>query len=170
MIRGSIVARKIDLEEKRVYVPTPMIQEPYFSLPVVVAPIEQETAVPTPAVSLPDIAVQETAVPPPVVGSPSLALNGNEDPVPQDQIEPVAMDEGEQQQPPVQEIPVAVAPRRSQRTRKPAISKDYEVYHSEEIQNEGDPTSFEEAMKSANSSKWFAAMEDEMSSTNTNKV
>jgi len=53
---------------------------------VVVAPIEQETAVPTPAVSLPDVAVQETAVPPPVVGSPSLALNGNEDPVPQDQV------------------------------------------------------------------------------------
>jgi len=64
-----MVARKIDLEEKRVYVPTPMIQEPYFSLPVVVAPIEQETA-----------------VPPLVVGSPSLALNGNEDPVPQDQV------------------------------------------------------------------------------------
>ena len=40
MIRGSMVARKIDLEEKRVYVPTSMIQEPYFSLPVVVAPIE----------------------------------------------------------------------------------------------------------------------------------
>ena len=65
---------------------------------------------------------------------------------------------GEQQQPPVQEIPIAMAPRRSQRTRKPAISKDYEVYHSEEIQNEGDPTSFEEAIKNANSSKWFAAM------------
>ena len=75
-----MVARKIDLEEKRVYVPAPMTQEPYFSLPVVVAPIEQETAVPTP-----------------VVGFPDMAANGNEDPVPQDQIEPVAMDEGEQQ-------------------------------------------------------------------------
>ena len=39
MIRGSMVARKIDLEEKRVFVPTPMTQEPYFSLPIVVAPI-----------------------------------------------------------------------------------------------------------------------------------
>jgi len=39
MIRGSMVARKIDLEEKRVFVPTPMTQEPYFSLPVIVAPI-----------------------------------------------------------------------------------------------------------------------------------
>jgi len=72
-----MVARKNDLEEERVFVPTPMSQDPYFSLPVVAAPIEQETAVPTP-----------------VVSSPDLATNGNEDPVPQDQIEPVAMDEG----------------------------------------------------------------------------
>ena len=42
MIRGSMVARKIDLEEKQVFVPTQMAQEPYFSLPVVAAPIEQE--------------------------------------------------------------------------------------------------------------------------------
>ena len=75
-----MVARKIDLEEKRVFIPTPMSKEPYFSLPVVAAPIEQETAVPTPVVSSPDV-----------------ATNGNEDPVPQDQIEPVPMDEGEQQ-------------------------------------------------------------------------
>jgi hypothetical protein len=39
MIRGSMAARKIDLEEKRVFVPTPMTQEPYFSLHVVAAPI-----------------------------------------------------------------------------------------------------------------------------------
>ena len=153
MIRGSMVARKIDLEEKRVFVPTPMSQEPYFSLLVVAAPIEKETTVPTPIVSSPDVAANE-----------------NENPVPHDQIEPVAMDEGEQQQPPVQEIPVAVAPHRPQRIRKPTISDDYKVYNSEEIQNEGDPTSFEKAMKSANSSKWLAAMEDEMRSMSTNKV
>ena len=101
MIRGSMVARKIDLEEKRVFVPTLMTQEPYFSLPVVAAPIEQETAVPTPVVSPPDVAVQETVVPPPVVGPPNVAANRNEGPVPQDQRESVAMDEGEQQQPPM---------------------------------------------------------------------
>jgi hypothetical protein len=39
MIRASMVARKIDLEEKRLFFPTPMTQEPYFSLHVVVAPI-----------------------------------------------------------------------------------------------------------------------------------
>ena len=98
IIRGSMVARKIDLEEKRVFVPTPMTQKPYFSLPMVAAPIEQETTVPTP-----------------VVSSPDMVANGNEDPVPQDQIEPVVMDEGEQQQPPMQEIPIAVAPSMPQR-------------------------------------------------------
>jgi len=130
-----------------------MTQEPYFSLPVVAAPIEQETAVPTPVVSSPDVAENE-----------------NEEPVPHDQIEPAAMDEGESQQPPVQEIPVPVAQGRPQRIRKPVISDDYEVYNSKEIQNEGNPTSFEKTMKSANSSKWFAAMEDEMKSMSTNKV
>jgi len=148
-----MITRKIDLEEKRVFVPTLMTQEPYFSLPVVAAPIEQKTAVPTSVVSSPDVAANE-----------------NEDPVPHDQIVPVAKDEGEQQQPPVQEIPVAVAPHRPQRIRKSTISDDYEVYNSEEIQNEGDPTSFEKAMKSANSSKWLAVMEDEMRSMSTNKV
>ena len=78
MIRGSMAARKIDLEEKRVFVPTPMTQEPYFSLHVVATLIEQETAVPIPVVSSPDVAENE-----------------NKEPVPHDQIEPAAMDEGE---------------------------------------------------------------------------
>jgi hypothetical protein len=58
----------------------------------------------------------------------------------------------------------------SQRVRKPAVSEDYEVYVSEEIQMEGDPTSVEEAMRSALSSKWLEAMQDEMKSISTNKV
>jgi len=32
MIRGSMVAREINLEEKRMYAPTPMVQEPFFEL------------------------------------------------------------------------------------------------------------------------------------------
>ena len=153
MIRGSMGTRKIDLEEKRVFVPTPMTRESYFSLPMVAVPTEQETAVPIPVISSPDV-----------------ARNANEGPIPQNPIEPAATNEGEQQQPPGPEIPVAVAPQRPQRTRRSATSDDYEVYNSEEIQIEGDPTSFEEAMKSTNSSKWFAAMEDEMKSMSTNKV
>ena len=39
MIRGSMVAREISFEEKRVYVPTPMVPEPFFTLPVVTVPI-----------------------------------------------------------------------------------------------------------------------------------
>jgi len=148
-----MVVRKIDLEKKRVFVPTPMTQEPYFCLPVAVTP-----------------AVHSTAVPTLVVSSPNVAANENEDSIPHAQPEPVVADEGEQQQPPVPEIPVAVAPQRPQRTRRSAISDDYEVYNSKEIQIEGDPTSFEEAIKSVNSSKWFAAMEDEMKSMSTNKV
>ena len=80
MIRGSMVARKIDLEEKRVFVPTPMTQEPYFCLPVAVAP-----------------AVQSTVVPTPVVSSPNMAANENEDFIPHAQPEPIVADEGEQQ-------------------------------------------------------------------------
>ena len=67
-------------------------------------------------------------------------------------------------------MPVAVDPSRPQRIIRPAISDDYEVYNSKEIQMEDDPTSFEEAMRSMNSSKWTAAMKDEMKSMSGNKV
>jgi hypothetical protein len=53
MVKGSMVPREIDLEEKWVYVPTPMIQEPVF-LPRVV----------------PIVAVEPTVVPEPVASSP----------------------------------------------------------------------------------------------------
>ena len=48
------------------------------------------------------------------------------------------------------------------------FSDDYEVYVSEEIQIEGDPTSFEEAMRRVYSFEWQEAMEVEMNSMNTN--
>jgi hypothetical protein len=35
LMRGSMVAWIIDLEDKRVHAPNPMTQEPFFSLPVV---------------------------------------------------------------------------------------------------------------------------------------
>ena len=50
------------------------------------------------------------------------------------------------------------------------FSDDYKVYVSEEIQMEGDPTSFEEAMRSVYSFKWQEAMEAEMNSMNTNDI
>jgi hypothetical protein len=43
-------------------------------------------------------------------------------------------------------------------------------YMSEEIHMEGDPTSYEEAMRSPHSSKWREVMEDEMRSMSANQV
>ena len=126
MMRGSMVAREINLEEKRMYAPTPIIHEPFFSLPAVDAPT-----------------VQDTVVPAPVVIPPVATMNDDEEPVPQDPIETIATHEGEQQQPQTEHVPNVKAPRRSQRVRKSAISADYEVYNTEEFQMEDDPTSFE---------------------------
>jgi hypothetical protein len=67
-------------------------------------------------------------------------------------------------------VPHNEPPRRSQGARRSAISDDYEVYVSDEILMEGDSTSFEEAMRSAYSSKWLDAMEDEMRSMSVNKI
>lgn len=50
------------------------------------------------------------------------------------------------------------------------IPNDYEIYMSENIDTKGDRTSFEEAMSSANSSKWPNTMEDEIKPMSTNKV
>ena len=48
-----MVAREINFEEKRVYVPIPMVQEPFFTLPIVVVPTVQDTIVTAPVVSSP---------------------------------------------------------------------------------------------------------------------
>ena len=50
------------------------------------------------------------------------------------------------------------------------FSDDYKAYVIEEIQMQGDPTLFEEAMRNDHSSKWLETMEDEMKSMNANKV
>ena len=82
MVRESMVAREINFEEKRVYVPTLMVQEPFFSLPIAAVPI-----------------VQDTVVTAPVVSSPMAIINEHEEHVLQDPIEPVFAHEEEQQQP-----------------------------------------------------------------------
>jgi hypothetical protein len=91
-----MVAREIDLEEKRVYAPTPMIHEPFFSLPAIAAPT-----------------VQDTVVPAPVVIPPVATMNDDEEPILQDPIEPISTHEGEQQQPQTEDVPNVEAPRRS---------------------------------------------------------
>ena len=66
-----MVPREIDLEEKRVYVHTPMIQEPFFSLPVDAAPKVSEIVTPVPssvvaAPTIPDITVTTPVATPPI--------------------------------------------------------------------------------------------------------
>ena len=80
-----MVAREISFEEKRVYVLTPMVQEPFFTLPVVV---------PT---------VQDTVITTHVVSSPVATMNEHEEPVLQDPQEPIVTHEEEQQQPHVEQ-------------------------------------------------------------------
>jgi hypothetical protein len=77
MMRGSMVAQEINLEEKRVCVPTPMIQELFFSLPAVAAPTMQDIVVPIS-----------------IVIPPMATMNEDEEHVLQDPIEPVATHEG----------------------------------------------------------------------------
>jgi len=75
-----MVAREINFEDKRVYVPTPMIQELFFSLPIATAPT-----------------VHATVVIAHVVSSPVATVNEYEEPVLQDPIEPIVAHEEEQQ-------------------------------------------------------------------------
>jgi hypothetical protein len=130
-----------------------VIQESFFSLPAVTAPPVQVTAIPT------------TAVAPHVI-----TVNEDVEPVHQAPDKPSATQGGEQQQPQTDEGPEAQAHGRPQRTRKSAIPDDYEVYNSEEVQMEDDPTLFEEAMRSEYSSKWLDAMKDEIKLMSTNEV
>lgn len=153
MIRGSKVAREISLEEKRVFMPTPIDEEPFFTLPIA---------------AVAALTVQATVVPTPVVSSPVATINEPEEPVIQEPIEPIVVHEEEQPQPIVEQVPEA--PRRSQRIRRSPISDDYEIYETEEFHMGNDPTSFEEAMRSDHSLKWLKAMEDEMKSMSANKV
>jgi hypothetical protein len=54
------------------------------------------------------------------------------------ELEPIANHEEEQQEPPIQDVLHNEPTRRSQRDRRSAISNDYEIYVSEEIQVEDD--------------------------------
>jgi hypothetical protein len=126
------MSREISLEEKRVYVPAPIIHELISS-----------------------VTVQEYISPTFEVGSSSAAPNVNEAPIIQEpEVSNVVINEEEYQP---QNLKNNVSNqenvRRSQRVRKSAISDDYEIYTSEEIHIEGDPTSYEEAMRSSHSSK-----------------
>jgi hypothetical protein len=110
-------------------VPTLLVTEPFFSVRVAVTAIVQGNVVVEPVVDSP---VTMAAMS--IIGSPMAEIDEEE--------EPSANHEEEQQQHPIHDVPHDEPPRRSQRARRSAISDDYEVYVSEEIQIEGDPTSF----------------------------
>jgi hypothetical protein len=123
VIRGSTVPREIRLEEKQVCVSTPMVAEPFFSVPATVTPMVQDNVVAEPVVDSP---VPMAATP--IVGSPMVEIDEELEPVFQ---EPIANHEEEQQESPIQDVPHNKPPRRSQRARRSAISDDYKVYVSE---------------------------------------
>jgi hypothetical protein len=141
---GDMEPREVDLEEKRVYVPTPLIQESHIPVPQVVAP-SVETNVSTPPVEvseIPNDIPNDEPQQSPAVPSPCPAVHN----------EPI---------------------RRSQRDRRPAISNDYVVYMNEDVNDIGkteDPNSYKEAMMSKHSSEWLNAMNDELKSMSDNDV
>jgi hypothetical protein len=83
--------REIQLEEKRVCVPTPMVVELFFSIPDTVTPEVQRNVVVEPVIDSPG-----TMAATPIVDSPMAEIDEEEEPVFQ---EPIANHEEEQQQP-----------------------------------------------------------------------
>jgi hypothetical protein len=93
VIRGSTVPREIRLEEKRVCVPTPMVAEPFFSVPAAVTPMTQGNVVAELVADSP-VPMAKT----PIVGSPMIEVDEELEPFFQ---KPITNHEEEQQDPPV---------------------------------------------------------------------
>jgi hypothetical protein len=178
MIKGSKVLREVNLRENRMYVPIPMVEEPYFSIPVVVPPMVVPTGgeTPTANVTSPSATTTEQVASPSAQpsSSESVAQESSQD---SDSVSPSDTLLQEHQNEPESETSL----RRSQRSRQSAILNNYEfyrsvdiesdeIYMSEDIDAEGDPTTYEDAMRSENSSKWFSAMGGELESMRMNKV
>jgi hypothetical protein len=81
VIGGSTVPREIRLEEKRVYVPTLMVAEPFFSVPAAVIPMAQGNVVAEPVADSP-IPMAAT----PIVGSPMTEVDEELEPIFQEPI------------------------------------------------------------------------------------
>jgi hypothetical protein len=109
VIRGSTVPWEIRLKEKRVYVPTPMVAEPFFSVPAAVTPIVQGNVVVEPIVD--SLMIMGATS---IIGSPMVEIN-EEESIFQ---EPIANHKEEQQQPLMQNVSHNEPPRKSQRARK----------------------------------------------------
>ncbi|KAJ1275702.1 hypothetical protein BS78_05G156200 [Paspalum vaginatum] len=136
MIRGSTVPQEIILEEKRVYAPIPIVEEPIFSIPVEFALPVYTIVVVTLVV---DVESSSTSQSEQVAHSPitpePLAPMVHE---PQELEKEAVPKNPPPQQPQVLENDVPM--RRSQRVKRSAIPNDYEVYISEGMNQEGEPT------------------------------
>ena len=149
-VSGSFPRREVSLEELRVELPDPVVQEPtevYQFVPLVIPPIQVSGA-------MPSTPVQQESM--------EQMVENQAQPTPQDQNHQLIPQ------------PVAIEPvRRSQRAKKSAIPYYYETYLSEDVYDIGnvsDPATFRQAVSSENSIKWIEAMEDELRSMSTNKV
>jgi hypothetical protein len=144
--------RKIDLEEKRVCAPSPIIQE-------VVLPMQRRITS--------HVETEPHSSGPQPDGDPEPNNNGNPEGEENHQSD-------NEEDPHNNDAPPPPSPvRRSHRERRKAISDDYITYMSEDVDDIGkveDPTSYKEAIKSLNSSKWQIAMEDELKSMSSNDV
>jgi hypothetical protein len=76
VIRGSTVPREVRLEEKWVYVPSPMVAEPFFSVPTAVTHMVQGNVIAEPVVDSP-VPVGATAI----VGSPMAEVDDEVEPI-----------------------------------------------------------------------------------------
>jgi NADH:ubiquinone oxidoreductase subunit H len=88
VIKESTIPREIQLEEKWIYVPTPIVAKPFFLVSATVTPIVQSNVVVEHVV---DSLVTMSATP--IVGSLMTEIDKEE--------EPIANHEEEQQQPPI---------------------------------------------------------------------
>ncbi|KAK1697211.1 hypothetical protein QYE76_013908 [Lolium multiflorum] len=144
--------RKIDLEEKRVCAPSPIIQK-------VVLPMQRRITS--------NVETEPHSSGPQPDGDPE--TNDNANPEGEENHQSDNEEDPHNNNAPPPPSPV----RRSHRERRKAISDDYITYMSEDVDDIGkveDPTSYKEAIKSLNSSKWQIAMEDELKSMSSNDV
>jgi hypothetical protein len=160
-----------------VFAPIMVVEEEYFLLPTKVPPLVVHTMSETPVanVASPSTTVSEQAASYPVLFELHKLVTQEDS----EQSNVVVLDEPLSQEPLDTEIEVNL--RTSQRSKRSVIPKDYEVYESKEIENnevyvsedidtEGDPTAHEEDMRNHNSSKWYYAMKDKSESMKLNEV
>lgn len=154
------------------YVLIPMIEESYFSIHTEVLP----TVVPTVGETLATNVASPGTTIIEQVDLPSVLPEAQEDSEHSNHVVP---SDSPMQQP--QNIETLVNLIRSQRTRRSVISDDYEVSEAKEAENneiyvcenidiKGDPTTYEEAMRSKNSSKCLSDMKYELEFIKVNQI